>query len=174
MKKVKNKALLICLLLLSGTAFSQYQITNSVTGSGGDIMSGSGYIFSSTVGEGVIGNSMNTLNQHYAGFWYTYLQQTITGIENQENVPVSFTLEQNYPNPFNPATKIKYAVPERTIVTIKIYDITGSEMYTLVNKELDSGWYETNFNAAALSSGVYFYRMQAGSYVNIKKMLLIK
>ena len=174
MKKIKNKALLICLLLLSGTAFSQYQIPNSITGSGGDISSGSVYTFSSTVGEAVIGNPVNTLYQHYTGFWSVYLQHTITGTENQETVPVTFRLEQNYPNPFNPTTKIKYSVPARTLVTIKIYDITGSEIYTLVNEELDMGWYEMDFNAAALSSGVYFYRMQADSYVNIKKMLLIK
>ena len=70
--------------------------------------------------------------------------------------PFHLNLEQNYPNPFNPTTKIKYAVPERTRVVIKIYDITGSEISTLVNEELDTGWYEMDFNATALSSGVYF------------------
>jgi len=98
----------------------------------------------------------------------------ILPVENETSIVTEFTLHQNYPNPFNPSTKIKFAVPERSNVLLKIYDILGSEVATLVNKEMDAGWYENDFNAAGLSSGVYLLRMEAGSYVNTKKMILLR
>jgi len=98
----------------------------------------------------------------------------ILPVENETTIVIEFALEQNYPNPFNPSTKIKFAVPEKSNVLIKIYDILGSEVATLVNEEMDAGWYENNFNAAGLSSGVYFLKMEAGSYVNTKKMILLR
>lgn len=174
MKKIKIGVVLVFLLMSAGTAFSQYQITNSVIGNGGGKLSNTSYIFYSTVGEAFIGKSINSTNQQLAGFWNVYQQQIITGVKDEETIPVTFKLEQNYPNPFNPATTIKYAVPERSHVIIKIYDITGSTVATIVNEELNAGWYKQEFNAVGISSGVYFYRMEAGNYVNIKKMLLLK
>ena len=85
-----------------------------------------------------------------------------------------FKLKQNYPNPFNPTTKIKFAVPEKSNVLIKVYDILGSEVITLVNEEMDAGWYENNFNAAGLSSGVYLFRMEAGNFISTKKMIYLR
>lgn len=85
-----------------------------------------------------------------------------------------FKLEQNYPNPFNPATTIRYRIPERSFVTLKIYDLLGSEVATLVNEEKPACEYEVEFNAANLTSGIYFYKLQAGSFVQTKKMVLIK
>jgi len=128
----------------------------------------------STVGESFIGKSSNIVNQNQIGFWYSYQQTTITDVENEETIPTVFKLEQNYPNPFNPSTRIKFAVPEKSNVLIKVYDILGSEVATLVNKEMDAGWYENNFNAAGLSSGVYLFRMEAGSYVSTKKMIYLR
>ncbi|MBK7629196.1 MAG: T9SS type A sorting domain-containing protein [Ignavibacteriales bacterium] len=87
---------------------------------------------------------------------------------------LNLNFEQNYPNPFNPTTKIKFAVPERSNVLIKIYDILGSEVATLINKEMDAGRYDVNFNANGYSSGIYLFRMEAGSYVSTKKMTLLK
>jgi hypothetical protein len=89
-------------------------------------------------------------------------------------IPAEFTLLQNYPNPFNPTTKINYQIPELSFVTLKIYDILGSEIATLVNEEKPIGSYEFEFDATALPSGIYFYRLQAGSFVETKKMILIK
>jgi len=83
-------------------------------------------------------------------------------------------LYQNYPNPFNPSTKIKYSIPHSSFVTLKIYDILGKEVATLVNEEKSVGNYEINFNAKNLSSGVYFYRMQAGSFTDTKKFILLR
>ncbi|MHB8338621.1 MAG: T9SS type A sorting domain-containing protein [Ignavibacteriaceae bacterium] len=86
----------------------------------------------------------------------------------------NYTLEQNYSNPFNPVTTINYTVPEKGFVTIKVYDLLGKEVASLVNEEKNSGSYSAEFNGSKLSSGVYFYRMQAGSFVETKKLILMK
>jgi hypothetical protein len=85
-----------------------------------------------------------------------------------------YSLEQNYPNPFNPSTKIVFQVPQSVNVSLKIYDVLGNEIVTLVNEEKGPGKYEIDFNASHLSSGIYFYTLWAGTYISIKKMVLIK
>ncbi len=95
-------------------------------------------------------------------------------VEVVVRIPTEFSLEQNYPNPFNPITKIKYQIPELSFVTIKVYDVLGSEVITLVNEEKPVGSYEVEFDGKDLTSGVYFYRLQAGSFIETKKMILIK
>jgi hypothetical protein len=89
-------------------------------------------------------------------------------------IPVTYALAQNYPNPFNPNTTIRYQIPQDGIVTLKIYDILGSEIATLVNEEKLAGKYEVNFNASSLASGVYIYKIQSGTFINSKKMILLK
>jgi hypothetical protein len=89
-------------------------------------------------------------------------------------VPTSFILSQNYPNPFNPATTISFSVPEESFVTLKVYDILGNEVKTLVYEKKSQGTYKVQFNAVNMTSGVYFYRIQAGSFVAVRKMILIK
>ncbi len=98
-----------------------------------------------------------------------------TGVENNNNnLPNDFSLMQNYPNPFNPSTKISYQLPVGSNVTLKVYDMLGNEVETLVNEEKTIGSYEVNFDASKLSSGVYFYRLTAGSFIETKKLILIK
>jgi len=97
---------------------------------------------------------------------------TIINIEN--TFPNSFVLSQNYPNPFNPSTKISYSVPKSSLVTIKVYDVLGKKITTLLNEEKSVGNYEVEFNGRNLSSGVYFYKMQAGDFVETKKLILMK
>ena len=87
---------------------------------------------------------------------------------------VSYDLAQNFPNPFNPSTTIRFQLPQDGMVTLKIFDILGSEVATLVNEEKVAGRYEINFNASSLASGVYIYKLQAGDFVNSKKMILLK
>ena len=89
-------------------------------------------------------------------------------------MPRGLELYNNYPNPFNPATTIDYSVPKSSLVTIKIYDVLGREVKTLVNGEKIPGNYSVIFNDSNLPSGIYFYRMQAGSFVSTKKMILLK
>ena len=83
-------------------------------------------------------------------------------------------MHQNYPNPFNPVTKIKFEIPSGELVKLVIFDILGREIKTLVNSRMNPGIYEYEFDASRLSSGVYFYKMQAGEFNDVKKMLLIK
>jgi hypothetical protein len=94
----------------------------------------------------------------------------------QQSVHVErFTLHQNYPNPFNPQTHISYSLPQASIVYLKVYDVLGREILSLVNGERKSeGMYEVMFDATSLPSGVYFYRMQAENYMETKSMVLIK
>ena len=165
---------LIITLLFIDVGFTQHQISNSVISSGGHTITNANNILLSSVGEAFIGNATNATQQQQAGFWYVYQQTTITDVDDEDLLPTVFKLEQNYPNPFNPSTIIKFAVPERSNVLIKIYDILGSEVVTLVNEEMDAGWYQKSFDAYSYSSGVYLFRMEAGTYLSTKKMMLIK
>ncbi|MBE0571885.1 MAG: T9SS type A sorting domain-containing protein [Ignavibacteriaceae bacterium] len=107
-----------------------------------------------------------------------------TGIEDEIGIPTEFALEQNYPNPFNPSTKIKYSVPQTSQVQIKVFDVLGKEIETLVNEEKPAGTYEIEFNTSSLSgsvsakggyaSGVYFYQLKAEEFIETKKMILLK
>jgi len=100
---------------------------------------------------------------------------TTVGIEKiAEEIPQSFTLYQNYPNPFNPTTTIKFALPVDSRVKINVYNTVGQLVETLVDKEMESGYHEINFDASRLASGVYLYQLQAQDYISVKKMLLIK
>ncbi len=97
----------------------------------------------------------------------------------QYALPTEYKLEQNYPNPFNPETRIRYTVPidekrKTKEVSLIIYDILGNQVRTLVNEQKEPGYYEVDFNAVSFASGVYIYRLQAGSYVSTKKMMVLK
>jgi hypothetical protein len=107
----------------------------------------------------------------------------IVSVKNEDPILNTFILLQNYPNPFNPSTTIKYSIPTSEFVTLKVYDVLGNEVVTLVNEEKPTGSYEVEFDANShsglsgikeLSSGIYFYKLQTGSYVETKKMLLLR
>ncbi|MGE5401097.1 MAG: FlgD immunoglobulin-like domain containing protein, partial [Ignavibacteriales bacterium] len=104
---------------------------------------------------------------------------TVTAVHNKGGVVKEFNLEQNYPNPFNPTTTIRYSIPERAFVTLKIYDILGREVRTLINAEQNVGVYNVIWNGennygTKVSSGTYIYRVEAGSFNQVKKMILLK
>jgi photosystem II stability/assembly factor-like uncharacterized protein len=119
-------------------------------------------------------------NYIYAGtmvgiIWKRPVSEIITSIDKERNnFPEHFNLEQNFPNPFNPVTTISYQIPKYGMVTIKIYDILGREIKTLVNEYKPVGRYNITFNASNLASGVYFYRFQAEEFTETKKLLLLK
>ena len=98
---------------------------------------------------------------------------TTVGVSNNQ-IPVKFSLSQNYPNPFNPSTSISYDIPKEGFVKLSIYDMVGREVAVLVNDRKVAGSYRVDFNASGLSSGVYFYKIIAGNFTDIKKMMLIK
>ena len=102
---------------------------------------------------------------------------SITGIDDQEitkQLPKSFRLFQNYPNPFNPNTKIKYSIPGKSFVSLKVFGLLANEITTLVNEEKSAGNYEVQFNGLELPSGVYFYKLQTDDFIQTKKMILLK
>jgi hypothetical protein len=99
---------------------------------------------------------------------------SVTDVEATQILPFEFSLSQNYPNPFNPSTNIQYAISSRQFVTIKVYDILGNEITTLVNDYRDAGIYNVQFTMHNLASGIYFYTLQAGDFVESKKMILLK
>jgi photosystem II stability/assembly factor-like uncharacterized protein len=98
----------------------------------------------------------------------------ITGVESEIQQPIEFSLMQNYPNPFNPVTTIKYSIKERSTVKLILYDVLGKEIKVLVNKEQDAGDYGIDFNAGNLVSGIYFYQLKAGDFIETKKMVLLR
>ena len=98
----------------------------------------------------------------------------ITSIESNKTLPKDFLLSQNYPNPFNPSTVISYQLPALSNVSLKVFDVLGREVVTLVNKEQPAGNYKVTFNASHLSSGIYFYVMRAGDFMQTKKLVLLK
>lgn len=125
-----------------------------------------------------------TDNIEYKGgeiFYYRLKQVDLDGrieysdvVEVEFDVPRDFVLHQNYPNPFNPSTTIKYAVPKTSLVSIKVYDLTGQEVATLVNEMKETGTYEIKFDAKNLASGVYIYKMVTSDFTSVKKMNILK
>jgi hypothetical protein len=104
--------------------------------------------------------------------WVTV--DAINGVREEPAAPQGYALENNYPDPFNPSTTIGYRLPLRSHVTLSIYDMLGKVVATLVNGQQDAGTYSINFNAGGLSSGVYFYRLQAGTFTETKKLTVVK
>ena len=110
-----------------------------------------------------------------SGVWKRPLSEMITDVQpSSRELPTPYKMSQNYPNPFNPTTTINYQLPTQVHVTFKLFDVLGREVATLVNGVEEAGYKSVNFDASKLPSGVYFYRLQAGSFVRTNKMLLIK
>ncbi len=111
----------------------------------------------------------------YTGLIVRYKDTTVTDLREQGLLqPTDFELFQNYPNPFNPSTRIGFRIPEGGFVSLRVYDILGKEVATLVNEELHAGTYETSFSPTELASGIYYYTLNAGSSTQTKKLILIK
>jgi len=99
---------------------------------------------------------------------------TPTSIESNTNSPLMFALKQNYPNPFNPSATIRYGLPARSRVTLTVFNTLGQQVATLVEGEMEAGYHEAKFEASALASGMYLYRLAAGDYVQTRKALLLR
>jgi len=123
-------------------------------------------------------NTVNNIDMKskYENENYTLLIGNLDYVKNEisEFIPTGYELFQNYPNPFNPQTTISYSIPKSSKVILKIYDILGKEMVQLVNEIKHAGNHSVDFDASTLSSGIYFYRLQAGDFIDTKKFLLLK
>jgi len=108
------------------------------------------------------------------GMTGTIIVQDPVGVSDDGETAKNFDLKQNFPNPFNPSTRISYAIPSASFVNLKVYDIIGNEIAVLVNEEKQAGNYQIDFDATELTGGVYFYQLLTGSFVETKKMILMK
>jgi hypothetical protein len=162
-------------LAMSATAGAQdpeYQITESVIGSGGGSSSGGSYSLIGTVGQPAIGVAGGGSYFNQIGFWYQP-GWILTGVED-EFLPTTFSLGQNFPNPFNPVTTFRFAVPKAARVTITLYDVAGRVVRTLADDEYEPGYHTLPLSADRLASGVYFCRMASEDFSETTKLLLLK
>lgn len=161
----------------AGTFNNCIKIWRLVTNVAGDTMNITNIYLAQNVGE-VLSTTFFPANST-ANFELMEYIVTSVSDEGAAGAPNYFNLQQNYPNPFNPSTSIKYQIPELNFVTLKVYDVLGNEVATLVNEEKPAGEYEVIFDGTGLihqtlPSGIYFYKLQAGNFVETKKMLMIK
>ena len=121
------------------------------------------------------GMSSGNSRQGGSGVWRRLLSEMTTDVHNaKEQIPSYFVLSQNFPNPFNPMTTISYRLPVNSKVTLKVYDMLGREIQAIVNEQKGAGYYTATFDGSRLASGAYFYKLQAGSFSQTKKLMLLK
>ena len=177
MRKLNNVSVMLIFLFVGASAQdinAQYQIKRSVIGGGAGYISSTNHSIQSTLGQPAIGIMTSSNHSIYTGFWYgsnTYL--SIPDMLD-EFIPQKFQLFQNYPNPFNPVTHIRYGFPKTSDVRIEIFNILGQRVSTLINARKTAGYHSVDFDGSQLSSGVYIYRIQAGDFIETKKMVLMK
>ncbi len=171
--KIRTLILTGAMIALSSlSAQAQFSIPKSVIGSGGGPASGGTFTLNGTIGQAIIGPVAGGGFTDNQGFWYENLA---AGVKQLAQIPNGFALGQNYPNPFNPSTTIRFSVPERSKVTMRVMNLLGEEVARVVdNKTYGSGTYEVDFLAKDLPSGTYVYRLEAGNIVMTKKMVLMK
>lgn len=182
MYKIKLKFAVI--LLISGGVFLVFVGAHSITAytlnkwtisqAGGTANSANYRVYDAIGQTSVIGVSNSTSYQSRAGFLTG--SEIPTGIDNkfQQNGPYDFELYQNYPNPFNPSTTIEFTLPKPAFVALKIYNLQGEEVMTLMAQHCAAGMHQLNWHASGVASGVYFYRLEAGEYVQTRKLILIR
>jgi hypothetical protein len=132
-------------------------------------------IIKSVVGQNFVGTTQQSNTQVISGFLAdTLFRSTIVDVKNQEQLPTSYSLWQNYPNPFNPSTTIHFEIPKESYVTLKVFNMLGQEVLTILDEDKVAGRYEVKLDGSKLTSGVYFYQLKTGANIQTKKMLLIK
>ena len=159
-------------LAVAAPAGTAYQIGESVMGSGGADASGGSYQMLGTVGQPAVGVVAGGGYTSEIGFWYTpgWILTGVTG----DGLMLTTFFSQNFPNPFNPVTVVGYALAAPAHVTIRLYDVSGREVRTLVDADMEPGRYQETLDAAGLAGGVYFARMTAGDYSETRKFVLLK
>lgn len=171
-----------CIVSISPSDSLAYQITQQVLDGGGVAwQSTANYKLCSSLGQPITGNQDGAAYDGYSGFFNPGVIDLTTDVEEHKlaHLPAEFSLSQNYPNPFNHSTIIKYALPAASQVRIRIYNILGQRVRNLVNEPQEEGhktihWDAKDDKGAEVSSGIYFYRMEAGDFVKNMKMILLK
>jgi len=174
MQQIIKAITFVLILIFNLQASAQYTVKQSVFGNGGTTIANSDHQLRSTLGQQAIGVSQNSNYVNKAGFWYQGIDLFV-GIEKMPtSLPTEFHLEQNYPNPFNPTTTIGFALPRASAVKLTLFDILGREVAILVNDKLQPGEYKVVLDAKDLASGMYFYRIDAEGFRDIKKIMVLK
>ena len=166
-------SVLMVILAISPCAFGQSVM--GFLGNGGTTTTDGQMTLIASVGQTATGESTDGTYTLMGGFWSGNLS-VATAVQPQTptGLPTTFELDQNYPNPFNPTTTIRYSLPKAVNVRLDIYNILGQHVSTLVDGQQKAGYYQIHFLTDGLSSGVYLYRLQAGSHVIVRKMLFMK
>ena len=175
MKLSKTFSYFLFFLSLTISSFGQSSSISWSLFSGGYGVAGSPNSSLISVTGLVTSNPISNDNSVVQSGFLVYSSPFITNLpDNKEALPGKYELMQNYPNPFNPSTKIKFSISKAGMVTLKVFNILGKEIITLINEEKGVGIYETEFNARELSSGIYFYKIISGDFISSKKMILLK
>lgn len=167
----------LVIAFVTGTWFllSESVQAQAVLANGATKASASGKNLQASVGQSFIGVSSASGKNIGSGYWYQLSTTAIsTDLETSDELAKDFLLHSNYPNPFNPSTTIAFDLPKQAKVTLVIYDLLGNEVETLVDKELSSGKYRATWEASGLTSGTYFYRIDAGDWSATERMTLLK
>ena len=179
-KKMKKRKIVFLagflILMVSVCAFSQgTKVTWYSFNMGFANSTGSNTMLKSAVGQSFVGSSKKTGMEVLSGFLAdTLFRSRLVGVNDKNALPVVYELYQNYPNPFNPTTIIKYDLPNSQHVGLKIFNILGQEVATLIDEVQEAGYKSVDWSANNVSSGIYFYKLTAGDFVEIKKMLLVR
>lgn len=173
-------AVLIVSLFLDATpATAQIQLASLSINSGGVTQTSTNYGATLTIGQAVSGVSTSTNYQAMLGFWHAVSIGVGVFEMPPGELPATFSLAQNYPNPFNPSTQISFSLPRTSDVRLDIYNILGQRVTRLVNEKLSAGDYVADWNGydragRTVASGIYFYRLKAGDFVETRRMVLLK
>jgi len=178
MKKYRMLLLLILMFsgfLLQNSVFSQYAIKSGVFGNGFAVVSDSTHRLTGITGQTLVGLTGNAIYKSSSGLLYQ-ATKIMTKVEDIQpmTIPKEFHLDQNYPNPFNPSTTIRFGLPQKSDVNLKIFDLLGREVATLIDKTMSAGEYKVIFEAEGLPTGVYFYCIRANGFSRVKKLTLVK
>jgi hypothetical protein len=173
---MKNALLFVVIVALRTNADAQNTMASwgSVGTLGGTMMNGSVGVHAS-IGQTSVGSAVILNVAVQSGFLTNpVIRGPLTSVEDSRVEALEFSLAQNYPNPFNPSTTIKFELQKSSQVTLSVFDVLGREVSVLVNERRDAGVHEVKLDASSLSSGVYFYRLQAGDFVQTRKLLLVR
>jgi hypothetical protein len=156
-----------------GSAAPSFQSPQGVLGGGGGSMTSENYGTRATVGQAATGTLSGSSYASAVGYWHLPYSTT-TEVKTDPVVPKTYSLDQNYPNPFNPTTTIRFTLPEPSRVKLQIFDVKGRLLMTMVDRDYAEGVHEEVLHADGFASGVYFYRMQAGGFTKVQKLVVLK
>ncbi len=182
----KSMSILLAIFFTSGFLVqhrleAQITVSKSVMSNGGVVVINGEYAMLGTVGQTFVGVTENSTHVNRVGFWYLTDQTVATDVADETNtsLPTEFGLDQNYPNPFNPETEIPFRIPEESDVVLKIFNIRGQLVRALIQADYTPGFHSIRWdgkdnNGMTVSSGLYIYRFQAGEFIHVKKMSLLR